>query len=58
MFQKILKRDGVKADFDGRKITNAITKAGAATGEFDTAVAAKLTIKALSIAEQVRSVYG
>jgi len=41
MFQKILKRDGVQADFDGRKITNAIAKAGAATGEFDAATAAK-----------------
>ncbi len=53
MFQAILKRDGTKTDFDARKITNAIAKAGAATGEFDAAVAAKLTLKVLSIAEQI-----
>jgi ribonucleoside-triphosphate reductase (formate) len=53
MFQKILKRDGVETDFDARKITNAIAKAGAATSEFDAAVAEKLTIRVLSIAEQL-----
>ncbi len=52
MFQKILKRDGTMADFDARKISDAIAKAGVASDEFDSAVAAKLTFRVLSIAEQ------
>ena len=53
MFEKIRKRDGRIVKFDPERITNAISKAGAATGEFDRDVAKKLTIKVLTIAQQV-----
>jgi len=53
MFEKIRKRDGRIVKFDLERITNAISKAGAATGEFDRDVAKKLTIKVLAIAQQV-----
>lgn len=39
--------------FNAEKITSAIAKAGAATGEFDAAVARKLTIKVLNLAENL-----
>jgi len=39
--------------FNAEKITSAIAKAGAATGEFDAAVAKKLTIKVLNLAENL-----
>ncbi|UYZ40542.1 MAG: anaerobic ribonucleoside-triphosphate reductase [Candidatus Methanospirare jalkutatii] len=52
-FKKIRKRDGRIEEFKAEKITNAIAKAGAATGEFDREVAKKLTIKVLSLAEEV-----
>ncbi|MCU4140595.1 MAG: Anaerobic ribonucleoside-triphosphate reductase [Methanophagales archaeon] len=52
-FKKIRKRDGRVEEFKAEKITNAIAKAGAATGEFDREVAKKLTIKVLSLAEEV-----
>ncbi|MCF7886171.1 MAG: ribonucleoside triphosphate reductase [Candidatus Marinimicrobia bacterium] len=52
MFKKIKKRDGELRDFKPDKITNAILKAGQATGEFDQKmVAKKLCLKVLSIAE-------
>lgn len=51
MFQKIKKRDGRTVKFDPKKITKALVKAGAATGEFDEKMAEKLTLKALSVAE-------
>ena len=35
MFKKIIKRDGKIVDFKLSKITDAMTKAGQATGEFD-----------------------
>ncbi|VAX29442.1 Ribonucleotide reductase of class III (anaerobic), large subunit, partial [hydrothermal vent metagenome] len=35
MFEEIQKRDGKTVKFDAEKITNAIVKAGAATGEFN-----------------------
>ena len=53
MFKRIKKRDGRAVKFDAEKITNAIAKAGAATGEFDYKTAKKLTLKVLNLAEQV-----
>jgi len=53
MFTEITKRDGSKAQFDAGKITAAIAKAGAATGEFDGETAARLTLRVLSMAHQV-----
>jgi len=53
MFQKIVKRDGRIVDFDSSKITNAIFKAGQATGEFGMDVAKKLTIKVLDLATEL-----
>ncbi|MCM8818162.1 MAG: ribonucleoside triphosphate reductase [Candidatus Omnitrophica bacterium] len=50
MFEKIVKRDGRIVDFDSTKITNAIYKAGSATGEFGIDIAKKLTIKVLDLA--------
>ncbi|KAA9007235.1 ribonucleoside-diphosphate reductase [Paenibacillus spiritus] len=49
MFKLITKRNGVKADFDAEKITNAIKKAGLQTGEFDTSEARKLTQDVLEL---------
>jgi len=43
----ILKRDGSSAPFDPAKITAALTKAGAATGEFSGAAAEALTARIL-----------
>ena len=56
MFDKIKKRDGRIVKFDARKITNAIAKAGEATGEFDKAVAEKLMLRVLNLAQQ--SIHG
>ncbi|MDO8786402.1 MAG: ribonucleoside triphosphate reductase, partial [Syntrophales bacterium] len=53
MHGKIRKRDGRLVKFNAEKITNAIAKAGAATGEFDLAMARKLTIKVLNLAEEL-----
>ncbi len=53
MFKHILKRDGKKVRFNAEKITNAIAKAGTATGEFDYSIARMLTLKVLSLAEDV-----
>ncbi|GBD97484.1 MAG TPA: ribonucleoside triphosphate reductase [Nitrospirae bacterium] len=53
MFKSIRKRDGKTLSFDAEKITNAIAKAGAATGEFDYDTAGKLTLKVLNLAQQV-----
>ncbi len=53
MFKKIRKRDGTIVDFDAEKITNAIAKAGEATGEFDRRIAKRLTLKVLNLAQQV-----
>ena len=50
---KIRKRDGRLVKFNAEKITNAIAKAGAATGEFDVKEARKLTIKVLNLAEKL-----
>jgi ribonucleoside-triphosphate reductase len=50
---KIRKRDGRLVKFNAEKITNAIAKAGNATGEFDIKEARKLTIKVLNLAEKL-----
>jgi len=52
VFKKIEKRDGRIKKFEAEKITNAIAKAGAATGEFDYEIAQKLTLKVLNLAQQ------
>ncbi len=52
MFKKIRKRDGRIVKFDPEKITNAIAKAGEATGEFDRKIAERLTLKVLNLAQQ------
>lgn len=53
MFKEIRKRDGRIVKFDASKITNAIAKAGMATGEFGRDIAERLTLKVLSLAEEV-----
>ncbi|PKN72986.1 MAG: ribonucleoside triphosphate reductase [Deltaproteobacteria bacterium HGW-Deltaproteobacteria-10] len=53
MNTKIKKRDGRLVKFNAEKITNAIAKAGFATGEFDLQEARKLTIKVLNLAEKL-----
>ena len=54
MFANIKKRDGRVVRFDSSKITSAIDKAGKATNEFGEREARKLTLKALSLARQLR----
>ena len=54
MHVKIRKRDGRLVKFNAEKITGAIAKAGAATGEFDAAIARKLTIRVLNLAERLK----
>ncbi|MBF0199836.1 MAG: ribonucleoside triphosphate reductase [Desulfamplus sp.] len=54
MFEKIKKRDGRVADFDSSKISDAIAKAGRATGEFDDREARKMTLKVLTLARDMR----
>ncbi|MBF0203264.1 MAG: ribonucleoside triphosphate reductase [Desulfamplus sp.] len=54
MFEKIKKRDGRVSQFDSSKITDAIAKAGQATGEFDEREAKKLTLKVLTLARDLR----
>ena len=53
IFTKIIKRNNSEEKFDPQKITIAIKKAGEATGEFSESVAKKLTIRALSISQQL-----
>ncbi len=53
IFQQIIKRDGSLVDFDARKITEAIGAAGRATGEFDSEIAARLTIQVINLAHQM-----
>jgi ribonucleoside-triphosphate reductase len=54
MFQEIKKRDGRVVEFDSSKITAALTKAGAATGEFGDRDARKLTLRVLTLAHELR----
>jgi len=49
----IRKRNGELVPFDASKITNAIARAGKASGEFDEGAARKLTIRVLNLAEQL-----
>ena len=51
----IVKRDGTIQHFDSKKITKAIEKAAAVTGEFDADTAKKLTIRAINIIQQLYS---
>ncbi|MCD6093400.1 MAG: ribonucleoside triphosphate reductase [Candidatus Omnitrophica bacterium] len=51
MFKRIKKRDGRTVKFDAKKISEAIKKAGLATGEFGEREADKLTLKVLSLAQ-------
>lgn len=53
MFTKIEKRDRTIVPFDAQKITNAVAKAGKATGEFEEKVAKRLTVRILNLAQQV-----
>ena len=50
---QITKRSGEPVEFDVRKITTAIEKAGAVTGEFNAATAKKLTIKVMNLIQQM-----
>ena len=52
MFTKITKRDGKIVDFKPEKITEALKKAGTATGEFDEKKAAELTEQVLAYAKE------
>jgi len=54
VFEKIEKRDGRVVEFDSSKITTAIAKAGKATAEFDEREAKKLTLRALTLAHELR----
>lgn len=51
MYTKIRKRDGRFASFDASKITEALAKAGDASGEFDKDMAHRLMLKVISIAQ-------
>lgn len=46
---QVLKRDGTRAPFTPQRITDAIAKAGAATGEYGPSVAERLTLKVLAM---------
>ena len=54
VFDKIEKRDGRVVEFDSSKITEAIAKAGRATGEFGNHEAKKLTLRVLTLAHELR----
>jgi anaerobic ribonucleoside-triphosphate reductase len=55
IFSEIKKRDGRTNTFHPDKITDAIAKAGQATGEFDKETARRLTIQVLNLAHQLYS---
>lgn len=50
---RVIKRNGETTIFDSAKITNAITKAGIATGEFSDDISPKLALRAISILQQL-----
>jgi len=54
MFDQLKKRDGRIEPFDSSKITKAIEKAGDATEEFGHREAQKLTLRVLTLANQLR----
>jgi ribonucleoside-triphosphate reductase (formate) len=52
VFVSIKKRNGVIVPFRPDKITTAIARAGAATGEFEDEAAGRLTLRVLNLAQQ------
>ena len=54
MFDKIKKRNSQIVEFDSSKITSAIAKAGKATSDFGEREAKKLTLKVLTLANQLQ----
>ncbi|MBN1550235.1 ribonucleoside triphosphate reductase, partial [bacterium] len=52
-FDEITKRDGRRVPFDATKITNAILKAGRATGEYSAEMAQRLTLRVLNLAQTI-----
>jgi ribonucleoside-triphosphate reductase len=54
VFEQIKKRDGRIVEFDSTKITAAIAKAGAITGEFAEREARKLTLRVLTLSHELR----
>jgi len=54
VIEKIKKRDGRVVEFDSSKITVAIEKAGAVTGEFTERDARKLTLRVLTLVHDLR----
>jgi anaerobic ribonucleoside-triphosphate reductase len=54
VFEQIKKRDGRVMEFDSSKITAAIAKAGAVTGEFGEREARKLTLRVLTLSHELR----
>ncbi len=54
MFTHIKKRNGRIVGFDSSKITAAIAKAGAVTGEFDEQIAKNLTLRVMSLAHEMQ----
>lgn len=55
VFATIVKRNGSVEEFNAQKITNAITKAGEVTGEFGEEIARNLTLKVLSLVQNMIS---
>ena len=53
MIKEIEKRDGTVVGFEAKKITDAIAKAGKATGEFNEGAAKKISLKVLNLAESI-----
>jgi ribonucleoside-triphosphate reductase len=54
LIEQIKKRNGRIVEFDSSKITNAIAKAGQATGEFGKREARKMTLRVLTLAHEMR----
>ncbi len=52
-FTHVVKRDGRKVPFSANKITNAILKAGKATGEFGADIARRLTMRVLALLQSM-----
>ena len=46
--ENVIKRDGRRAPFDAAKIESALARAGAATGEYDRTIAARLTAEVIT----------
>jgi ribonucleoside-triphosphate reductase len=53
VFTQIIKRNGRTEDFNPKKITSAITKAGQVSGEFGAEIAEKMTMRVVNIAHQI-----